>query len=137
MRDRIANDTGLPGDGVEATRLIGARDPAVVTAYTHEVEMALLAACLRSASAFDEASVAGLLGEHFLDPACGRLWEVLLSARIEGSEVSDHMLYGLVRDDDADVAGRFVDRLRHPLVRPRSVTKFARDVKRLARERAA
>lgn len=135
MCDRIANDAGLPGDGVDATRLTGGKNPSVIAAYTHEVEFALLAVCLRSPLAVDEAGLV-IEAKDFLEPACARLWQLMINARIECSEVDDDRLHqALAGMDEADIH-KIVHRLRHPLVKPKSITKFARDLKRLARERA-
>lgn len=115
---------------------LGADRMALKAAYTHEVEFALLAACLRSPLAVDEAGQ--VIDAHdFLEPACGRLWSLIILARIECSTVDDDRLRQALADlDEADIE-RIVDRLRHPLVKPNLVLKFAKDVRRLAAERRA
>jgi hypothetical protein len=115
---------------------VGAKHPSGIAAYTHEVEFALLAACLRTPLAVDEAGLV-IDDKDFLEPACARLWLLMINARIECAEVDDDRLReALAGMDEAD-AERIIHRLRHPLVKPKSITKFARDLKRLARERAA
>jgi hypothetical protein len=137
--DRIDDGEGLSAP--DATRLMGGgagRDRAVIIAeYTHELEMALLAACLRTPVGIDEVS-AVISSKDFQEPAFGRLWGSMITARIECSIITDDMLrVTLAGLDDGLKIEPIIHRLRHPLVKPKSLTKFARDVKRLALERSA
>lgn len=133
--DMIADGEAMPDAGVDATRLGGRRnDDGIVAEYTHEIEFALLAACLRSPLAIDEAGLV-IEAKHFLEPACGCLWLSIVNARMECSAIHDDRLRSALHGmDEADI-DRIVDRLRNPLVIPKSITKFARDLKRLARSR--
>lgn len=129
-RDRIADDSGLP----DATRLLGAKHPAIVAEYTHELEFALLAACLRSPLAVDEAGLV-IEAKHFFEPACARLWLSMVTARIECSEVDDDRLHLALNGMDEGDIEKIIARLRNPLVKPKSISKFARDIRRLAEDR--
>lgn len=121
---------------VDVMRLIGLRDPAVVATYTVETEFALLAACLRDPVILDE-TAAFVAPEHFLEPVCATIWMALINARIDCSVVDDDRLHQALIGLSEDEADRIVDRLRQPLVKPKRPVKFAREVARLARERAA
>lgn len=112
--------------------------------FEQELEFALLGACFNDPAVID--AVAPIVDrDDFSEPINGRLFDLLLGSRIEGSQIDTATITdavtGMALDaEGAEFVDRYVEAIVHPRVKPRFPKAFAvklRAMSKLAAEAGA